>query len=183
MTTDTTTTPTRGRPSARRLALTLAGLATGGLALWPGVLAGAASAAPAVTMTPSSGGGYHAGQKVTISVGPNQFFTRYSRIEILMCADKKGLSSNLPIDDTTCDGNTVEGNSVLVAKNGSFRETGYPLYALPDKIFSEGPTDQPICNRTHSCVLYVGQNQNSFKSPKVFTAPFVVMSAQARRSR
>jgi hypothetical protein len=160
----------------------LAGLSTLFLPLWPGVHAGAASATPAVTMTPATGGTYHQGQKLTLSVGPNHFFTPYSRIEILMCADRKGRVSNLPIDDSTCDGNTVQGNSVLVAKNGSFRETGYPVYSLPNQMFGEGPSDQPVCDRTHSCVLYVGQNQNSFKAPKIFSSPFTVTGSKAHTS-
>ena len=33
---------------------------------------------------------------------------------------------------------------------------------------------KPICNQTNYCVLYVGQNQNDFTAPKVFSAPFLI---------
>ena len=72
-----------------------------------------------------------------------------------------------------CDGNTIQGISILVANDGSFSESTYQVYALPSPVLGEQPNAQPICNQTNYCVLYVGQNQNDFTAPKVFSAPFL----------
>ena len=87
------------------------------------------SAAPALTITP---GPYHDGQLINVSVGPNNYFTPYARINILECADPGGKTKNLPTNVTACDGNTIQGTTILVQPNGSFSEHGYQLFALPN---------------------------------------------------
>jgi hypothetical protein len=131
-----------------------------------------ASAPPSVNLSPS--GNYTDGQSISVSVGPNGYFTPHAGVKILECADPGGLTANLPTDNTTCDGNTIQGASILVANDGSFSESGYQVYLLPNPILGEQSNDQPICNQTHACVLYVGQNQNDFTAPKVFSAPFLI---------
>lgn len=131
-----------------------------------------ASQAPALSVTPQ--GNYHDGQSIAIAAGANSFFTPNARINILECADPGGLASNLPIDDSTCDGNTVQANTILVGANGSFAEAAYTLYLLPSSTLAEQSNNKPICNQTNYCVLYVGQDQNNFSAPKVFSAPFLM---------
>jgi hypothetical protein len=133
--------------------------------------AGAASG-PALKLTP---GPYHDGQTINVSVGPNHYFKPYSRINILECADPGGKARNLPVNDTTCDGNTIQSNTILVQPNGSFSMHGYQLYALPNAPqLGELPDTRPICNRQKMCVLYVGQNQINFTAPKIFSPPFTI---------
>ena len=48
------------------------------------------------------------------------------------------------------------------------------LHGFPNSALGEQPDDQPTCNQTNPCVLYVGQDQNDFTAPKVFSAPFLV---------
>ena len=112
---------------------------------------------------------------ISVAVGPNRFFKSYSRVNILECADPGGKKQNLPTNANTCDGNTIQGNTILVNKNGSFSEHGYELYALPNKPqLGELPGNQPVCNQKKSCVLYIGENQENFNSAKMFSPPFLI---------
>ncbi len=135
---------------------------------------GAAAAATAtVTITPSpSANGFTNGQTVTVSVGPNSLFVPHTRVNLIECADPGGSKDNLPTSLSTCDPNTVEGDTVLVQPDGSFVEHGYTLYALPNEVLGEQSNWQPVCDRSNQCVLYVGEDQNDFTQPKIFSAPF-----------
>jgi hypothetical protein len=136
----------------------------------------AGAAAPPVLHI--SKGPYHSGQLINVSVGPNGFYKPYSRINILECADPGGKRRNLPISVATCDGNTIQGNSINIAKDGSWSETGYQLFALPDvKSLGELASGQPVCNQRHACVLYIGENQENFTWPKQFSTPFSIKPA------
>jgi hypothetical protein len=136
--------------------------------------AGAASP-PSLKMT---SGPYHNGQSIKLSVGPNHYFKPYSHVNILECADPGGKKSHLPINADACDGNTIQGDTVLVAADGSFSETGYQLYSLPNRsALGELADTRPICDSTHDCVLYVGENQLNFTSPKLFSHPFTIRKA------
>jgi hypothetical protein len=136
---------------------------------------GASAAAPNLTMSPASN--LHNGQSVSVAVGPNGFFTPNSHVNILECADPGGKAANLPKDDSTCDGNTIQGATVLVGTDGSFSTSAYPVYTLPSAALDEQSDGQPVCNATNPCVLFVGQDQNNFTTPKVFSAPFTIAPA------
>ncbi len=130
---------------------------------------------PVVVTNPDpSSGPYHSGQTISLSVGPNKYFAPYARIIVIECADPGGQVANLPINENSCDGNTVQAGSILVNKNGSFSESRYTVDSLPNPILGESQYDEPVCNLTHQCVLYVGQDQSHFTAPKVFSAPFTV---------
>ncbi len=101
----------------------------------------------------------------------------HTRVNIIECADPGGSAANLPTSLSTCDANTVEADTVLVQPDGSFVENGYTLYALPNEVLGEQSNWQPVCNPTHQCVLYVGEDQNDFTQPKVFSAPFAFTTA------
>jgi hypothetical protein len=116
---------------------------------------------------------------ISVKVGPNSLFTPNSKVNILECADPDGKSTNLPTDDSKCDGNTVQGDTILVAKDGSFSESSYTVYQLPSTTLAEQPNFQPICNQTHQGVFYVGQNEDDFTAPKLFSAPFTVGPSSA----
>ena len=80
------------------------------------------------------------GQSIKISVGASSRFAAYSRIEILQCAAPNGV---LPVDDTSCDGNTAQYGSVLVASDGSFDVPAYTIYQLPNSALGEQPAIRP----------------------------------------
>lgn len=144
-------------------------VATSAVAVAPGAASGAP---PALHVSPT--GNYHDGESLTVSVGPNGYFTPHSRVNIIECTDPGGLPSNLPKDITTCDGNTIQGNTILVGADGSFSQSNYPVYSLPSSTLGEQYNALPICNESNYCVLYVGQDQNDFTAPKVFSAPFLI---------
>jgi hypothetical protein len=165
--------------SRRRLAATLVAPAAILVALGAGPLVGVASAAgPTVNLTPAPVGGppgsYADQQSVNLSVAANTTFTPGATINVLECADPGGSTANLPTDSSTCDGNTIQGPTVIVGSDGSFSLTGYTIYALPSSSLGESSSGQPKCNATNACVLFVGQDQNDFTQPKTFSAPFFV---------
>ena len=131
-----------------------------------------ASAPPSLNVSPQ--GNYRDGQTISVAVGPNGYFTPHRGVNVIECADPGGLASNLPKDITTCDGNTIQGNTILVGSDGSFSQTGYTVYLLPSSSLGEQGNFKPVCNQTNYCVLYVGQDQNDFTAPKVFSAPFLI---------
>jgi len=138
------------------------------------VVALGASAAVPPPLNVSPHGNLIDGQKISIGVGPNGYFTPHVGVHILECADPGGSVSNLPTDITACDGNTVEGTTILVGADGSFSDPAYPVFLLPSQALGEPSGNQPICDQTHFCVLYAGQDQNDFTAPKVFSAPFLI---------
>ncbi len=156
----------------------------GGLALVIGAfvfLGGAASAStPSVLLTPQpKGGQYENNQTIQVSLGPNSMFPPNSRIVILECADPGGDAAHLPVSLGTCDENTVQADTVLVGADGSFSEKSYPIFSLPNSTFGEQANWQPVCDATSQCVLFVGENQNDFTQPKLFSAPFAVTGTTA----
>ncbi len=135
-------------------------------------IASADASPPALHVSP--GGNLSDGQTITVAVGPNGYFTPHAGVKILECADPGGTQANLPKDDSTCDGNTIQGISILIGSDGSFSDSTYQVYMLPSQTLGEQSNFKPICNQTNDCVLYVGQNQNDFTAPKVFSAPFLI---------
>jgi hypothetical protein len=145
-----------------------------------GSSSGDTSQTPGVSI---STGPYRDGQVISFSVGPNHYFTKYQNINIVECADPGGTVANLPRSALQCDGNTVQGPSVLVNSDGSFSFRGYKIWALPNESqLSEAPDSRPICNGTHICVLYIGQDTNKWSKPKVFSPPFTVLPKRTGHS-
>jgi len=132
----------------------------------------ASSTPPAVSLSPN--GNFSNGQTISVTVGANGMFTPHAGVNILECADPGGSAANLPTDITACDGNTIQGTTVLVTGDGSFSESSYQVYSLPNSVLGEQTNAKPICNQTNYCVLYVGQNQNDFTAPKTFSVPFLI---------
>jgi len=136
---------------------------------------GVSASSATLTLTPDSS--FHDGESISVKVGPNSIFTPHSKVNILECADPDGKTSNLPKDISSCDGNTIQASTVLVAANGSFSVSSYTLYQLPSEELGELSTGVPACDSTHECVLYVGQNQNDFTAPKIFSPPFFIAAS------
>ena len=93
--------------------------------------------------------------------------------KILACADADGKADDLPLSAATCDGLTINtGRTINVASDGSVDKTDYTIYKLP---MTSEPSDQStVCNGTSACVLYIGQDQNDFNQPHVWSQPFLV---------
>jgi hypothetical protein len=122
---------------------------------------------------------FHNGQTITVAMGPNRIYKPLLIVNIIMCADPGGSKAHLPTSFADCDGNTIQPNSVIAKPDGSFTESAYTIYRLPNHTLGEGKTLTPICDATHECVLYVGQDQDDFSKPKLFSEPFVVTGGEA----
>ena len=110
---------------------------------------------------------------VEIKVPANSVLQPVQEANILMCADPGAKASNLPIDGTDCDGESINtGPSLNIGTGGTVDERRYTINTLPTSL--EPKDNIPVCNATHACVLYVGQNQNDFRAPHVWSAPFYV---------
>jgi hypothetical protein len=110
-------------------------------------------------------------------MGPNKIFNPHIRLTVIQCADPGGKQADLPTAYlNNCDSTTVQTGSLLVQSNGSFDLRSYTIYSLPSAALDEQPTWTPVCNATHACVLYVGEDYNDFSLPKVFSHPFYVTS-------
>jgi len=112
-------------------------------------------------------------ESVTIKVPKNSVLQAGFRADVLMCSDPGAKASSLPVDDSTCDGLTINtGRTLNIGTKGTVDKKGYVIYKLPLKI--EGSDSIPVCNATHACVLYVGQDQNDFQRPHVWSIAFYV---------
>jgi len=146
----------------------------------------AAAATPVVMVTPSGGSStsnsFQDGEVVTVAVSKNSVFTPGVKVNILECADPQGTVANLPKDISSCDGETIQGDTVLVQRNGAVSESHYTLYRLPSTTLGEAPDGVPVCNTSNECVLYVGQDQNDFTQPKLFSPPFTITPTSSASS-
>jgi hypothetical protein len=158
------------------VALLAAGCSSGGSASSSGGQ-GSWAGTPGLEVSGTSNGWvFHDGQVVKVSMGANKTFVPYTRINILECANPGGTTANLPTRYIQCDGNTIQGDSIIVKPNGSFAESAYTVFKLPSRQLGESPAYIPVCDATHQCVLFVTANQNDFSAPKVFSHPFTVTS-------
>jgi hypothetical protein len=118
---------------------------------------------------------FYDGQVIQVKIPPNSHFKPGLAVNILECADPGGTTAHLPINVNTCDGNTIQGPTVLIQKDGSVDYKGYTIYSLPNfEALGESKYGQPVCNTTHECVLYIGQNQEAFTAPHFWSQPFFV---------
>jgi hypothetical protein len=138
-----------------------------------GVVPGAATVVGTVTTgTPLS-----SGQKINVVVPPNSLFNHKTAVNVFECSAPDGVA---PTTSASCDGNTIQGASVLPNADGSVdlkQATGslYPVYALPDGNLGESSTGT-ACGITASteCMLYIGENVGDFAKPHVWSQPFFV---------
>jgi hypothetical protein len=130
------------------------------------------SAVPVGSYTP---GPFSSGQSINIVIPANSVFTSTTTdINVVECSAPGGVLPTLP---SACDGNTIQGPTLTANSDGSINfsaETGslYQLFAIPDA--NLGETTGPVCNLSTPCVLYIGQNQNDFTQPHVFSQVFTI---------
>lgn len=122
-----------------------------------------------------AGAPFFNGQTVEIKIPANSIFKQGLRVNVLECSDPGGSAANLPISIDNCDGNTIQGPTVLIQSRGTIEFADYTIYQLPNfPQLGESKTWQPVCNMTHECVLYIGENQEDFRAPHYFSQPFLV---------
>jgi MYXO-CTERM domain-containing protein len=149
------------------------------------VFSSAASAAlPSGSIIPDpTGQTYSSGQNINVVVPANDTFSstdglgnNNSDINVLECSAPNGV---IPTQPSACDGNTIQGNTILPDSDGSFTYDGYTVYALPDSIsLGESPDSPVACGSTAAteCILYIGNNQNDFTQPHLWSEPFFVQA-------
>jgi hypothetical protein len=176
------------RQAARRVAVTLAAVSAAGAFSLATLTSPAGATTPsqgasgpyAVAVSPfTAGDAYSSGQAINVVVPANSLFVQTSNVNILECAAPNGVLPTLPNE---CDGNTIQGPTILPAANGSINlQTQlyglYQVYALPDSIsLGESASNAVTCGDTAAteCVLYIGENQGDFTAPHVFSQPFFI---------
>ncbi len=136
------------------------------------------AAQPSGTYT--AGTPFDSGQNINVVVPANNTFSstdglgnNTSNINVLECAAPNGV---IPTNTAACDGNTIQGPTVLPNPDGSFTLTGYTVYALPDSISLGEGSGGPVCGNTLAteCILYIGNNQNDFTQPHLWSQPFLI---------
>lgn len=124
----------------------------------------------------TAGTPFSSGQNINVVIPANSAFAspdNTSAINILECAAPNGV---IPTQTTACDGNTIQGPTVTANADGSFTLTGYTVYALPDSVsLGEGPGGVTCGNTLATeCILYIGNNQNNFTAPHLWSQPFLI---------
>jgi hypothetical protein len=178
------------RHAARRVAISVAATAAAGT-----FAALAFTASPAGASGPTTGtvipnaaqcsdtctGGvpFSSGQNINVVIPSNETFSsddglnnNNSGINIVECAAPNGV---VPTNSANCDGNTIDAG-ILPNPDGSFGISGFTVYALPDSIQLGEGTSGPKCGSTSAteCILYIGNNQNDFTQPHLWSQPFFV---------
>ena len=179
------------RHVARRVAVSLAATAAAGTFAALAFTSPASAAGPTTgSIIPNAaqpqgtvtGGPFSSGQNINVVVPTNETFSsddglgnNTSAINVLECSAPNGV---VPTNPNVCDGNTIQGNTILPATDGSFTYNNYTVYALPDSVsLGEGSTG-PVCGNTPAteCILYIGNNQGDFTKPHLWSQPFLIAS-------
>jgi hypothetical protein len=121
-------------------------------------------------------GPFDSGQTVNVVIPANTAFAApndTSGIIIVECAAPNGVVPTLP---SACDGNTQQ-TFVGVNADGSFTFNQYRVFALPDSYSLGESASSPVtCGNTAAteCMLYIGNNQNDFTQPHLWSEPFLI---------
>jgi hypothetical protein len=175
------------RQAARRVAVTLAAVSAAGAFSLAALTSPAGAAVTqgasgpyAVAVSPfAAGDAYSSGQEINVVVPANSLFVQTSNVNILECAAPNGVLPSLPNE---CDGNTIQGPTILPNADGSINlqtegDGLYQVFALPDApSLGESPSSAVTCGDTAAteCVLYIGENQGDFTAPHIFSQPFFI---------
>ncbi len=134
------------------------------------------AAQPTTTVPP---GPFDSGQNIKFVIPANNAFAGSSAgIQIVECMAPNGV---IPTDTSTCDGNTINGSTILPTADGSFtfppNKKHYAVYALPDSIKLGESSSSPVtCGNTAAteCIFYIGDNSQDFTQPHLWSQPFLV---------
>ena len=88
----------------------------------------------------------------------------------------------VPTNPGQCDGNTIQGSTVIVGSDGSVDYMSYTMYSLPNSDLGDRPASQPACDLSDECVLYIGEDHNDFTQPHFWSQGFYV-HADSRQHR
>src|SRR5271165_7358289 len=117
---------------------------------------------------------FSSGQYIDVAIPANSNLILHHNLDIVECTAPGGV---LPTDPSSCDGETIQGASLVPRSDGSVdlhaqTHSYYQVFALPDPNFGE--TSGPACNLATTCVLYVGDNNLDFTVPHYWSPLFYV---------
>ena len=122
-------------------------------------------------ITDAPNGPFSSGQTIEVKVASNVTFASGIGLYIVECSATGGI----PTSPSQCDGKTYQHSPIFAGSDGSFDYPGYPVYSLPNAgTLGESGRTGPACDPTDECVLYVGENPNSFSLPHVWSQGFFV---------
>ena len=132
-----------------------------------------ALASPLVTLvTDAPNGPFSSGQYIDVTVAQNGILDPGRHIYIRECEAPNGQPPTTP---NLCDIRTTQFEKVKVGSHGTVSDQDYPIYALPDTtVLKEQWKQKPLCDLTHPCILFVGQDRRDFDRPHVWSLPFYV---------
>ena len=119
---------------------------------------------------------FASGQNIDIAIPANSVLPPAINLQIVECSAPGGV---LPTNDTTCDGETIQGASIHPRTDGSVdlhaqTNSLFTMYALPD-LPQLGESSSPAtCDLSNECVLYIGDDYTNFTSPHYFSPLFYV---------
>lgn len=121
----------------------------------------------------TAGTPFASGQMINVVIPANDVFNQHVGVNIVECAAPDGVP---PTQPSACDGNTIQGSTILPNADGSFTNTGYELYALPDNVSLGEGSGGVSCGLTAAteCILYIGENQLDFTQPHYWSQPFFI---------
>ena len=124
----------------------------------------------------TAGTPFDSGQNINVVIPANSAFAspdNSTAKQIVECSAPNGV---VPTLTSACDGETIQGPTVTAAADGSFTLTAYTVYALPDSVSLGEGSGGPICGNTLAteCILYIGDNYNSFTAPHLWSQPFLI---------
>ena len=137
------------------------------------------SAVPVGTFTANTP--FASGQNINVVIPANSVFSANTNLAIIECSAPNGV---IPVLPAACDGDTIQGPTLKPNADGSVNfqtEVGslYQIFALPD-YFTLGETPGgPACGDTAAteCILYIGENQNDFTQPHLWSQPFFIATS------
>jgi hypothetical protein len=126
--------------------------------------------------TYAAGTPFSSGQQINIVIPANSVLPSDTELDVVECASPGGVD---PTDPSTCDGNTINPNSLQTNGDGSvnydsYAGSYYQMFALPNAGLGESSDGQPVCNLTSECVLYIGTNNADFTQPHLWSNPYYV---------
>jgi hypothetical protein len=131
----------------------------------------------------TAGTPFASGQGIDIVVPANSVLQPNLGLNIVECTLQPITVTDplgLPTDTSQCDGDTNQPNTIIPNADGSVdyqaeTEGLYPVYATPDPLIGD-TSSTPPCGDTPAteCILYIGENDNDFTQPHVWSQPFFV---------
>lgn len=147
------------------------------------------------TATVASGTPYSSGQAITVSGGTNTTLNPANLsshqipqgdFAIIECEDPGGTTANLPTQASNCESGT-EDQSVPQSSDGSFNDSGYQVYTLPNTSFSPTTFVGGCGLAPNYCVIGIFATDPysggfGTANPHLWSAPFQVQQQGAHNS-